>query len=162
MVERAAPSHDAGMHDPTISASDAEAVRALRYAFGRALDTRDWALFASLFADRVDADFAAWGIPARAMTPDELVALFRPAFATPATRTLQAYSNLELRPDGADAITMTSALVGLHHRDGADGGADFELVARYHDRAVRVADGWRLAAVRLEVIFTRGNPALLG
>jgi hypothetical protein len=57
---------------------------------------------------------------------------------------------------------MTSALVGHHQRPGTDGGDDFTLFARYHDVARRDHDGWKLAAVRLEVVFARGNPKVLG
>lgn len=96
------------------------------------------------------------------MTPAELVGLFQPTFSNPATKTLQTYSNLELRRERDGAVVLTSALVGHHHRADVEGGADFELIARYHDRAVRTAEGWRIAAVRLEVLFTRGNPQVLG
>ena len=96
------------------------------------------------------------------MTPAELVALVQPAFRDPAMRSLQAISNLELTPLGPDEAALGSALVGHHHRPGTAGGDDVTLFARYHDRARRTDAGWRLVAVRLEVLFVRGNLAILG
>lgn len=139
---------------------DKDAVREVRLRFGRALDTRDWALFASLFTDEIDADYSAFGVPARRMPKGDLVAFFQHAFRAAGMRTMQLYSNfmIDLRGDAAHCV---SYLHGHHHTPGFAGGEVFEIRAAYHDRLLRTADGWKLAGIRLEVISILGNVAMV-
>lgn len=140
--------------------ADRHALEEQRCRFGRALDQRDWELFGSLFVDEVDADYAAFGVPAGRMPRSAVVDLMKHSFRREGMRTHQQYSNFEVALDG-DEATVVSSLVGRHVLPGFPGGDGFTLHARYHDRWVRTPFGWKLAALRLEVLFTEGNLAIV-
>lgn len=150
------------MADALHTLPDREAIKDVRYRFALALDTRDWALFESLFADEVDADLSAFGSPRRTMPRAELAALFRHSFRRPAAEnpTQQLYANLLVEVDG-DKATCRSYLVGYHQIPGFAGGDDATLRAQYTDRMTRTADGWKIAATALHVFSVTGNPQVL-
>ena len=147
------------MTDPR-ALHDRNTIHELRHRYGRALDQRDWALFASLFADEVDADFAAFGVPAARLPRVAVVELMQHGFRRPEMRSHQVYANLEIAID-RDTATCLSSLVGRHYLPGFAGGEYFTLHARYHDRLIRTATGWAISAVRLEVLFTEGSLAIV-
>lgn len=139
---------------------DRNAITSLRMTYGHALDARDWALFESIFTEEVDADFSAWGIPAKRIPRSALVELMKPAFRRADMRSQQVYANIDIELR-ADAALVRSSLVGYHHLPELAPSADFTLHATYHDRVIRTEAGWKIAAVRLEVVFMTGNPAVL-
>ena len=67
----------------------------------------------------------------------------------------------QVRLDG-DRATGCCYLQAQHVRAGTDGGSLFMVGGRYEDRYVRTADGWRIARRALVVLWTDGNPAVLG
>lgn len=141
---------------------DREAIRAVRARFAHALDTRDWERFAALFADEVDLDLSALGIPAGPTARGEAVALFQHAFRRPASEnpTQQLYGSILVEVDGNTA-TCTSYLVGYHRLPGCEGGDEVTLRVRYDDRLIRAVDGWRIAGTTLHLIALTGNPGIL-
>lgn len=140
--------------------ADREAIRTLRYRFGRALDTRDWPLFESLFTDDIEADFTAFGLPLIHGPKQQLIGFFRQAFRREEMRTQQCYGNFLISIDG-DRAHCISSLHGHHYVKDLAAGEVFELRATYHDHLVREGDGWRLTALRLEVISMVGNAGML-
>lgn len=62
----------------------------------------------------------------------------------------QLSANFKISVEG-DAASSLASLVGRHLLPGFQGGDGFTLHARYHDRLVRTAQGWRSSATRLEV-----------
>jgi hypothetical protein len=136
-------------------------IEEVRHRYGRALDQRDWALFASLFADEVEADFSAFGIPAGRVPRAAVVEVMKHSFRRDAMKSHQLYGNFEIVVEG-DAATSLASLVGRHLLPGFEGGDSFTLHARYHDRLVRTPQGWRISATRLEVLFMEGNLAIVG
>lgn len=140
--------------------ADAAAIADLKYRFGEALDSRAFDALGAIFTDTVDVDLAAIGGPAGPIDRDALAALYRHAFRHPQVRTLQAYANVRVTVDG-DRATMSSLLHGHHAGPGFPGGETFDIRARYRDRLVRTADGWRIEATALEVVAIAGNPALI-
>lgn len=142
------------------SHADRQSIEELRYRYGRALDQHDWSLFASLFAEEVDADFSAFGIPAGPIPRASVVELMKHSFRREGMRSHQVYSNFEIALRG-DEATAVSSLVGRHLLPGFAGGETFTIHARYHDRLVRTPEGWKLSGVRLEVLFTEGNLAIV-
>jgi len=141
-------------------AKDRFEIEELRYRFGRALDDRDWALFTSLFTDQVDADYSAFGVAAARMPRSSVVDLMKHSFRRNEMKSQQTYSNFEIAIKG-DEASAVSYLVGRHHIPGFAGGEDFTLRARYYDRLVRTSAGWKFAGVRLSVLFTEGNIAIV-
>jgi hypothetical protein len=140
--------------------ADRHAIEELRFRYGRALDQHDWELFASLFTDEVDADFSAFGVPAGRAPRASVVDLMKHSFRREGMRSHQQYSNFEIDLRGDDA-TAVSSLVGRHLLPGFAGGETFTIHARYHDRLVRTTAGWKFSGVRLEVLFTEGNLAIV-
>ncbi len=142
------------------NAQDRFQIEELRYRFGRALDDRDWPMFASLFTDHVDADYSAFGVPAGRVPRSSVVDLMKHSFRRDEMKSQQIYANFEIAIKG-DEATAVSSLVGRHHIPGFAGGEDFTLHARYHDRLVRTSAGWKIAGLRLVVLFTEGNLAIV-
>jgi len=153
---------DKDMADLSHVLLDRDAIKDVRYHFALAVDTRDWALFETLFTDEVDVDLPALGGPRRTMPKAELAAIFRHTFRRPAAEnpTQQLYGNLLVEVDG-DAATCDSYLVGYHHIPGFEGGDDATLRARYTDHLTRTPDGWRIAATAIHVFSVTGNPQIL-
>lgn len=148
------------MTDSLSRLSDEAAIIALRVAFGHAVDTRSWDMLDAVFAPDVEADLSAFGVPAALMPRANFIAIFRHSFRHDHVRTFQAYTNFQVDLAG-DNATMISLLHGHHQGEGFEGGNVFELRARYHDRVARTAEGWRITAVKLEVISLSGNMALV-
>jgi SnoaL-like domain len=140
--------------------SDKEAIRELRHQYGYALDTRNWALFVSLFDDQVDADFSAFGIPRASLSGEGIAALTKPAFARAGLASQQLYSVNNITVDG-DHATCFSYLSGFHEIKDTPGGDTFELRAAYYDELIRRNGVWKIKAIRLQVISARGNFALV-
>lgn len=140
---------------------DRAAIEDVRHRFAIALDTRDWALFESLFADEIDADLAALVGPRRTLPKADLVALFRHSFRRPAAEnpTQQLYGNLLIEVIG-DTATCSSYLVGHHTIPNFAGGDEVTLRARYLDRLTRTPDGWRITALTLQLFSITGNAAI--
>jgi hypothetical protein len=139
---------------------DRSQIEEVQARFGRALDQHDWALFEALFTPEVDADYSAFGVPAGKVSRGALVAQMKHSFERPGQVSQQLYSNFEIAVAGREATAVCS-LVGYHRQPGQPGGEEFTLRARYHLRLLREAGGWKLAAVRLEVLSTEGNLALV-
>ncbi len=135
-------------------------IQQLRHQYGRALDQRDWALFASLFTDQVDADFSAFGVPAGWVPKSSVVDVFKHSFRRDEMKSHQLYGNFEIELNG-DTATSRSSLVGRHLLPNFAGGESFTIHARYHDRLVRTPHGWKLSGARLEVLFLEGNVAIV-
>ena len=66
-----------------MSAEDRLAVAECVYRYATAVDTRDWAMYRSLFADEVEIDFSSYGpgLPPVTMAADDWVAGLKPLFA---------------------------------------------------------------------------------
>ena len=141
--------------------ADREEIKEVRHRFALALDTRDWELFGTLFADEVDADLPALGVPLGTVPKAELMSAFRHSFRRPASEmgTQQLYGDFLIEVRG-DEATSSSYLVGHHHISGFDGGEDATLRARYVDRLVRTGDGWKIAALKIHVFSIVGNPRI--
>ena len=139
--------------------ADREEIKEVRHRFALALDTRDWELFGSLFADEVDADLPALGVPQGTVPRSDLVETFGYAFRRPASEmgTQQLYGNFIIEVRG-DEATSSSYFVGHHHIPGFEGGEDATLRARYVDRLVRTPDGWKISALTIHVFSIVGNP----
>lgn len=139
---------------------DREAIKELRACFALALDTRDWALFESLFTDDVDVDFTSMGVPQRSMSPAEFSELFNASFRQ-SQGTQQLYGNFLIDIAG-DSASCSSYLLGHHYAPETEGGDQVALRARYLDHLVRTQDGWKIAATTLHVFSLTGNPRIFG
>lgn len=64
----------------------------------------------------------------------------------------------------ADGESGTSRcyLQAQHVRHAADGGPNFIVAGRYEDDVVRTPEGWRIARRVLTMMWTEGNPKVVG
>lgn len=136
------------------------AVCDLKYRYATGIDTRDWALYRSIFVDTVNIDFSNYnGRPASTMAADEWVAGVQPLFSgLVATQHSMSNPRVEVNEDHA---TLEMYMQAEHFLDHDDPDSWFTIGGFYRDRAVRTADGWRLAAVTLNVFWRRGNYAVM-
>jgi hypothetical protein len=140
--------------------SDRDGVIESMVRYGRACDTRDYALLATCFTDdaviRYTRSFA-----------DELHG--RAALATYLSHALTAldatqhlFGNFEVACDG-DEAHFSCYVQAQHVLLGAPGGHLFTVGGRYENDAVRGGDGlWRMALLDFEPTWTGGNPDVLG
>lgn len=138
-----------------VSADQQEIVRRVyEYAYG--IDTRDWTLYRSIFADQVEMDFSAYhGNPPARMPADAWVAGCRRVFEG-LEATQHVMSNPLVDVDGSRG-RCRMYMQAEHFLSNAQGGAEFALGGYYDDRLIRTEAGWRIEAVTLNVWWSRGN-----
>jgi hypothetical protein len=132
-----------------------------RYAYG--VDTRDFVLYRSIFAERVAIDFTSFhGGEATVVDADQWVAGVRRLFTS-----LAATQHLMTNPvPSIDGDTATCRMyVQAHHVYDADDPASWYTIGGYYDDTlVRSADGpagWLLTGVTLTALWRRGDPSVM-
>ena len=126
----------------------------LKYATG--IDTRDWKLYRSIFADDVRMDFSSFsGAPASTMTADEWVAGVQrmlPGFDA----TQHVLTNFVIDLHG-DEATATVYMKAEHFLANALGDNSHTLGGYYVHELRRGDEGWKIHATTLRVTWNRGN-----
>jgi hypothetical protein len=129
-----------------------------RYATG--VDTRDWVLYRSIFADQVDIDFSSYnGRPAARTTADDWVARARRLFSGLAA-TQHSMTNPTVTLNG-DRATCVMYMRAEHVLTQDDPDAWFTIGGYYTDQLVRAGEGWLLTGVTLTVWWRRGRPQIM-
>lgn len=132
----------------------------LRYRYATGIDTRDWALHRSIFADEIDMDFSSYnGQPLRRLRADDWVAGLQPLFHGLAA-TQHTMTNPRLAVDG-DHATLVMYMQAEHVLDDDVASPWFTLGGYYTDQVVRTEQGWRIEAVTLTVLWRRGDPSIM-
>jgi uncharacterized protein (TIGR02246 family) len=133
-----------------VDAADLVTLRALeelKYRYVRALDTKDWELFASCFTE--DAT-ASYGDRLSFDGPEAIVAFMRDTLG-PTMITVHQVHHPELAVDGDEATgtwSLMDRVIMTEYRFLLDG------ASIYHDRYRRGADGaWRIAHTGYERIY---------
>jgi ketosteroid isomerase-like protein len=126
-----------------------------RYAL--ALDSRDWPMLAGCFTPDAVANFEGQE-PARGS--DAIVATCR-GVLTPLAASQHLLGNHLISVDGERASSVCY-FQAQHVRPDLEGGSHLIVAGRYEDRFVRTPGGWRIAERTLAVMWTDGNPAVLG
>jgi len=144
-----------------VSAEDKLAVAECVYRYATGVDTRDWAMYRSLFTDEIEVDFSSYGPgrPPVTMAADDWVAGLKPLFCRLAT-TQHMMSNplVELEGDSAQ-ITM---YVRAHHvLDPEDPESYYTIGGYYRNRLVREHGNWKLVRVNLIVTWRLGHPEIM-
>jgi 3-phenylpropionate/cinnamic acid dioxygenase small subunit len=136
---------------------DRQEITEICYRYGLALDSRDWDALAALFTEDADAYYMD-------MPPAHGYKTIQDTCRTalePLSATQHLISNVVVRPDG-DGAECTCYLQAQHVKTGTPGGDNFIIAGRYDDQLVRTPDGWRIRERRLAVMWTAGNPAVVG
>ncbi len=127
-----------------------------RYEYALGIDTRDWALFRSIFMDEITMDFSSYsGEPGGPMRADDWVAGCKVLF-TGLDATQHVMSNPIVDLDGNRA-RLRMYMKAEHFLINDQGNDDFALGGYYDDRLVKTDQGWRIEAVTLNVMWNRGN-----
>ncbi len=144
-----------------MSAEDKLAVAECVYRYATGVDTRDWAMYRSLFADEVEVDFSSFapGLPPVTMAADEWVAEAEAAIrGLAATQHMMSNPLVELDGDRAQ-VTM---YVRAHHVFDPDDPESYYTVGGYYrNRLVRDGGNWKLTRVNLNVTWRLGNPEIM-
>ena len=140
--------------------NDATEITRCLYEYALGIDTRDWSLYRGIFCDEVTTDFSSFnGEPAARTTADDWVAgvsvLFNGLDATQHTM-----SNPMVDIDG-DTARCRMYMQAEHFLQNEQGDTGFAIGGYYDDQLVRTASGWRVAAVTLKVLWSRGNRHIL-
>ncbi len=133
--------------------SDAEEIAALLYTYARAVDTKDWQLYRSVFTDDAHIDYSSAG--AIVGGRDEVVEWFAANFGVIAW-SMHYITNIESHVTG-DTATVRAMfynpmqLPGMAEQSSCGG--------YYHHELVRTPDGWRSRNLREENVWFVGKPS---
>ncbi len=142
------------------SATERQAIHDVMHRYALAIDSKDWAGLAEVFADRVRADFRSFGVSqvfegSGADWADQI----RSAIAgMDATQHLMAN---HLYSIAGDAASGTSYIQALHRCRNDWGGDSYTIGGHYDVEMARRADGWRIAAYTLNVTWHQGDRHVL-
>ena len=130
------------------------------YCYATGVDSRDWRLYRSIFTDEVEMDFSSWdGSPVRRLRADDWFAGVQPLFHG-LDATQHSMTNPRVAIDG-DRATCVMYMQAAHFLRNDEGDAEFTIGGYYTDRLVRTPAGWRLCAVKLTVLWSRGNKHIM-
>ncbi len=127
-----------------------------RYEYALGVDTRDWALYRSIFTDEITMDFSDFsGVPEATQPADEWVAGIKPLFSG-LHATQHTMTNPIVDVDGETAM-CTMYMQAVHFLDNDQGDHVFTLGGYYRDSLVKRNGRWLIAGVCLTVLWSTGN-----
>jgi hypothetical protein len=133
--------------------SDELEITALLNKYARAVDTRDWALYRSVFTDDAHIDYSSAG--AIAGTRNEVADWLAQGFET-IPMSMHYITNIESDIDGD--IARVRAM--FYNPMQLPGMSDLSYCGGYyHHDLVRTSDGWRSRSLREENVWFANAPA---
>lgn len=147
------------MSNPDFATVDEITRRVYEYAYG--IDTRDWALYRSIFTDEIDMDFSSYnGQAAARMRADDWVSNVQVLF-TGLTATQHSMTNpLVDQPDPNNA-RCRMYMQAEHFFYAEQGSNDYALGGYYDNKLTLTSSGWKICAVTLNVLWQRGNQHIM-
>jgi len=138
---------------------DKEAIRMLTVWYSRGLDTKDWPLYRSVFAERVHIDFGEFARVGEWSADEWVEFIRRGVHGFDSTQHLNG--NHEIMVDG-DRANGTHYVLAEHFMRPAGGAApgadDFVTFGGYYRCEYRkTTDGWKIASIVLTPLFLRGD-----
>jgi 3-phenylpropionate/cinnamic acid dioxygenase small subunit len=126
----------------------------LRYATG--LDSRNWPLFRSCFADEVETDFTSiFGGSPRKVSADKWTDAARRTISGLAA-TQHMITNHVITVNGDDA-TCVAYVQARHYLPNNTGDSTQTMFGYYTNRFVRTRDGWKIRGCKLTLFWQTGN-----
>ena len=136
------------------------------YLYATAVDSRDFALYRSIFTDEIDVDFSSYfssdqgGRPGWVTMPaDTWVASVRGVFAA-LEATQHSLSNPRVVIEG-DVATCEIYVQADHFLANREGDNYHTVGGFYTHTLVRTTAGWRLNRIKLTVRWQRGNKHIM-
>ena len=139
---------------------DRAAISDVVHGYATGLDTRDWALYRSIFLDEIEMDFASIGIPSGVFQADQWVESAKTLFkGLDATQHVSSNHVHDIRGDEATCVSYMKAehFVADDALDEATNQDRWTIGGTYTNELVRTPDGWKLKKVTLRVTWSRGN-----
>jgi ketosteroid isomerase-like protein len=132
--------------------TDELAITRLLYRYARAVDTKDWELYRSVFTDDAVIDYSSNGIPAGSR--DDIADFLAKGF-TAIPMSMHYITNIEADVDG-DTATVRAM---FYNPTQLPGFSQLSYFGGYyfHD-LVRTADGWRSRTLREEAVWSVNGP----
>jgi 3-phenylpropionate/cinnamic acid dioxygenase small subunit len=134
-------------------ADDVE-ITALLYRYARAVDTKDWELYRSVFTHDALVDYSSAG--AVVGTRDEVIDWFAANFAV-IPWSMHYVTNVEILDRSADSATVRAMFYNPMQLPGMTGMSS--CGGYYHHELVRTPDGWRSRSLREENVWFDNEPA---
>jgi uncharacterized protein (TIGR02246 family) len=134
---------------------DHREITALCARYATALDTKDWPLLATCFAD--DPVFVH---PGGRLDGFAAILARTAAALTPLDRTQHLLGNITPDVDG-DSARCRCYFQAQHVRAGTPGGETYLIAGEYADRLVRLDSGWRIAERVQSYLWRAGNRAVV-
>jgi hypothetical protein len=132
---------------------DEVAIAALLYRYARAVDTKDWELYRSVFTDDAYIDYSSAGVIAGSR--DEVADWLCQGFAA-IPMSMHYITNIECDIDGDTA----SVRAMFYNPMQLPGMAELSYCGGYyHHELVRTPDGWRSRHLREENVWFTNSPA---
>jgi hypothetical protein len=142
--------------DPQTEAAVARLL--VRYAWS--IDTKDWRLFRSVFADAVSLTYGPeWGPPLEGL---ETLTSFVMHIHTPLDGSVHSTTNVLVVAADDASLTVRSAVDALLVRRGAPGGDTLRVVGTYEDEIARRDDTLLIARRSFATLWSEGNPLVVG
>ena len=131
--------------------------RVLCYA--TAVDTRNWALYRSVFTENLTVDFSSWsGEPQKTLPVDEWVDQVRRTLSGfDATQHLSSNHVIDM---SGDAATCVSYMVALHYL--VEGGERLmhSIGGYYTNQLIKTENSWKISRCALTVTWEMGDRGL--
>ncbi|OBI65089.1 hypothetical protein A5667_27255 [Mycolicibacterium fortuitum] len=133
--------------------SEHSEISALLYRYARAVDSKDWELYRSVFTEDAVIDYSSAGAVVGAR--DDVVEWFAANFGV-IRWTMHYITNIEILESGAGTATVRAMfynpmqLPGMTEMSACGG--------YYHHQLVRTPDGWRSRSLREENLWFTNAP----
>nr|WP_237573511.1 nuclear transport factor 2 family protein [Mycolicibacterium lacusdiani] len=137
-----------------VAGADDGEITALLYRYARAVDTKDWELYRSVFTDDARVDYSSAG--AVVGTRDEVIDWFAANFAV-IPWSMHYVTNVEILDRTADSATVRAMFYNPMQLPGM--AAMSSCGGYYHHELVRTPDGWRSRSLREENVWFDNAPA---
>ena len=136
--------------------ADRTAISDVVYRYATAMDSRDWPLFQSCFADEVEIDFSSWHPDVQfTVTASDWVQ--RVKIGLSGFDTTQHYSSNHVHTLDGDRATCVSYMRAEHFLTTENGLEECTLGGYYTNTLIRTGDGWKIKRCQLTITWFRGD-----
>lgn len=132
--------------------SDELEIAALLHTYARAVDTKDWDLYRSVFTQDARIDYSADVFQG---SLDEAIGFFAGGFSALVEMSMHYITNIEADIDG-DTAAVRAMFYNPTQIKGLAALSTFG--GYYHHDLVRTPDGWRSRHLREQMVWTANSP----
>ncbi len=135
-----------------MSPQDELAIHTLLHRYARAVDTKDWELYRSVFTEDADVDYPGVVTGPR----DEVVDWMATNFSAGVSMSMHYITNIEILEFGGDSATVRAMFYNPMQLAGM---ADLSYCGGYyHHEVVRTGDGWKSRHLHEDNVWFTNRP----